>query len=249
MTWPRPHWSGAIILVAVALTLTCATASHPAAAAPVTTSDVYRNVAKALDRSGQTFVERSTIAMMTTDTSKSTRTATTTTERVWADARNNRTRAESLGQPTVIGAVINSKRVHTTIEGSPGQNRPPETCHGASATVSFVLQCPGTPTADNRSVQSVTSGRWHGRNAVVLVTKQTVGRGTSVDEQFTYRLYLDPQTWLPLARTMTGIPTASDPLRRDSNGPVRSTFVKTARLPGSFFSAASIDKWVSSPTP
>jgi hypothetical protein len=79
-----------------------------------------------------------------------------------------------------------------------------------------------------------------------LVTKTTVGRGTSIDEQLTYRLYLDPKTWLPFARTMTGIPTTTDPLRRDSNGPVRSTFVETAHLPGTFFTAASIDNWVSS---
>jgi hypothetical protein len=256
----RRHWSGAIILVVMVLTLTCsnsslrwivtragAATSQHAAATQVTTSDVYRNVGKALDRSGQTFVERSTIATVTTDTSKSTKTATTTTERVWADARNNRARVESLGQPTVAGVVVDSKRVHTTISGSSeGQNKAPATCHGASATVSFVLSCPDRPTDDERSVQSVTSGRWHGRNAVVLVTKEIVGRGTNIDERFTYRLYLDPKTWLPFARTVAGVPTTTDPLRRDSNGPVRSIFVETAHLPSSFFTAASIDRWVSS---
>jgi hypothetical protein len=246
-TWPRRQWSGAIILVVVVLMLTGAATSRPAAATPVTASDVYRNVAKALDRSGQTFVERSTIATMTTDTSTSTKAATTTTNRVWADARNNRTRAESLGQPTVAGAVLDSKRVHTALSGmSPGQNTSPATCHGASATVSFVLSCPERPTADDRSVQSVTLGRWRGRDAVVLMTKRIVGRGSTIDERFTYRLYLDPTTWLPFARTMTSIPTTTDPLRRESNGPVRSTFVDTAHLPASFFTASSIDTWVSS---
>jgi hypothetical protein len=235
------QWPGAIILVVVVLTLACAATSHPVAAMPVSTSDVYRNVAKAIDRSGQTFVERSSIKTMITDTSKSTKTATTTTERVWADVRNNRTRGESLGQPLVVGAVINSKREHTASSGmSPGQNTAPTTCQGASATVSFVLSCPDPESAG--SAQSVTSGRWHGRNAVVLATNV----GPNTDEQVTYRLYIDPKTWLPFAKTSTAISKTSDHFRRDSSGPISSTFVKTAHLPRSFFTAASIDKWVSS---
>jgi hypothetical protein len=118
----------------------------------------------------------------------------------------------------------------------------PTTCHGASATVSFVLSCPDRESAANGSVQSVKSGRWHGRLGVVLETKL----GPNADQRVTYRLYLDPKTWLPFARTSTAITNTSDHVRADSSGPINSTFVKTASLPKSLFTTASIDRWVSS---
>jgi len=238
-----PRWSGAVLLAVVVLTLACAATSEPATATPVTTGDVYRNVAKAIDRSGQTFVEGSSIKTMITHTSKPAKGATTTTERLWADARNNRARLESLGQPTVAGVVVNSMREHQVLNGmSPGQNTVPTTCHGASATVSFVLSCPDPESAANGSVQSVKSGRWHGRLGVVLETNV----GPNADQRVTYRLYLDPKTWLPFARTSTAITKTSDHVRRYSSGPINSTFVKTASLPKSLFTAASIDRWASS---
>jgi hypothetical protein len=209
-----------------------------------TTSDVYSNVGKALDRSGQTFVERWTI----TSAATATQPATTTNERTWADANGNRARVENVSEIHRIGAVVDSTRVHTAISGSSGgQNRAPTICHGASATVSFVLSCPGPSTAREQISQTVRSGRWHGRTAVVLVTSETFRRGTNVDERIVGSVYLDPKTWLPFARQIVSSGAASDPAR--SEGRVRSSFVDTKSLPHSFFTAESMDRWASSPPP
>ena len=78
------------------------------------------------------------------------------------------------------------------------------------------------------------------------MTTATLLRGTAVDERLVQSLYLDPETWLPFAKTITGVPTANNPMRSREQGRVRSTFVKTKTLPRSFFTAASIDAWVMS---
>lgn len=110
---------------------------------------------------------------------------------------------------------------------------PSQACYGASEAVSAVLGCPGFL---EDSTTTVEWGALDGETAIVLVT---IGTSRGSDETFTFttKLYLDPETYLPVHGTIEGTHTYG-PVRTETT--YQHEFIPRDSLPADFFDPASL---------
>lgn len=112
----------------------------------------------------------------------------------------------------------------------------PWRCHGAGIAASAVLGCPG-PT--ERSTTEVQFGDYAGQSAIILVT---TGSWSSSDarHQFTKRLYLDPDTYLPRALESEGQVDFGQVKPTFERRVYRHEFIALGAMPNDFFDPAAI---------
>jgi hypothetical protein len=150
--------------------------------------------------------------------------------------------------------VVDGTRHSAIRSGETFESAAVATCHGASIAASALLNCPRNDSS-LRVAQTVTTGHFNGRPAVVLVTTTNpVGEPVSVRS----RLYLDAKTFLPIGARATskagGVVTngsastfvVQDIVRRST---FRHNFVADANMPADFFNRASVDSWAASHEP
>jgi hypothetical protein len=161
------------------------------------------------------------------------------TTQQWVDERRNVARQEAelgpLGRVVTLLAgearYVREKDGRFTV--TPARSW---TCHGAGVAASAVLGCPG-PT--ERSHTEVQQGRYDGRPAIVLVT---TGTSSGSDElfSFTKRLYLDPDTHLPLALESEGQVDFGQVRPTRERRIYKHGFIAADAVPPDFFDPASI---------
>ncbi len=110
------------------------------------------------------------------------------------------------------------------------------TCHGVGIAASAVLGCPG-PT--EQSTATVERGQHDGKPAVVLVT---VGTSRGSDETFTFtnRLYLDPDTFLPVSLEGGGQVDMGQIKPTRERRTYAHEFVAAGGVPADFFDPAAL---------
>lgn len=110
------------------------------------------------------------------------------------------------------------------------------TCNDTGVAASAVLGCPG---ATEHSTTEVQHGAYAGRPVLILVT---TGASSGSDQTFTFtrRLYLDPDTALPLAMESDGEVDFGEQRPTRERRVYRHEFVATDGLPASFFDPVSI---------
>jgi hypothetical protein len=197
--------------------------------------ELYARVAEAITRPGQVYH-----AVMEVEQEGGPFSYSGTVE-TWLDTKRDVARQQA---EFLIGEQ--AKRSRTIIAGGALYRSPTEDqsssrveaprCYGGSASASSVLGCPG-PTEE--STKAVEAGEYGGKPVIVLVT---IGTSSGADETFTFtsRLYLDPETFLPIASETEGTMDYGDvyPLRGESH--FRTEFIAADSLPDDFFDPDSI---------
>jgi hypothetical protein len=209
------------------------TASSPTA--DLTVEEVYALFTEAITRPGHVYH-----AVVETDQEGGPSSYEGTIEH-WVDVEGDLARQESamtFGDGNTIraqGIVAGGARYRPASEGQPAGKVEASKCHGASAAVSSVIGCPG-PTEE--STRTAETGRYEGQDAIVIVT---TGTSYGSDEAFTFtsKLYLDSDTFLPIAREQTGTVDYGEVEPTRGLSRYQNDFVPADSLPDDFFDPAS----------
>jgi hypothetical protein len=213
-------------------------------------AQVYQRVQQAISRPGLLY--HATIHMWARGPiPNGAMAAYTSTITQWVDARRNVAREEivaigAAGKPltqtrqttimTAQGRYIHQPggQVFWT---SPGA----ATCPGATLAASAVLSTFGCSPYTEQSTTVVQQGRYGGHAAIVLISSGTSSGGDGSVASIS-RLYLDPHTFLPIARETTGQmnfgPGQIQPMR--VRWVYAHTFVPAHAVSGRFFDPAAI---------
>lgn len=132
--------------------------------------------------------------------------------------------------------IIGNASYRSATEDQPSSRVEAVGCYGVSAAASSALGCPG-PTEE--SVKTVEAGRYEGKDAVVIVTTGT-SRGSDETFAFTTNLYLDGDTFLPMAAESEGTMDYGEIVPTSSVSRLSTDFVPADSLPDDFFDPASI---------
>lgn len=223
MTVRTCRWAVFTLALAIVLVAACGQATPPGAppaTAPsasgtptaLTVDEVYRRVERTLRQPGRLYH-----ATVRVEADAGFFASTAALER-WVDASRDVAREEGAYElraaegPGPAGRPAGRTDRRTALLTASGQYvREPDgqvratsirlwTCHGVGIAASVVLGCPG-PT--EQSTATVERGQHDGKPAVVLVTAGT-SRGSDETFTFTNRLYLDPDTFLPVSMEGAG---------------------------------------------
>ncbi len=162
---------------------------------------------------------------------------------IWLDAATGRARAEidiafSTGVVRHAAWIIDGRTWYQTRDGEPPGKREASVCHGApDAAVSLLLACRGSLEQSTTSVELPLT--FDDQRAIALVTSGAA-RGAGEVQTFVDYLYLNAETYLPIALTTDGtidgeLSEQLHTIERFENG-----FVPKATLPANFFDAGSI---------
>ena len=162
---------------------------------------VYARMATSMSRPGEIY--QPTISIIETQGEFT----FTTRVRASIDVANSSARGEmeAVFSPENVKRttwIINGRRYHQTLEYDPTFLREATTCRGASdPLVSILIACRG------ENEQGVTTtlmdADYHGQPAIAMLTLGGVSSPTS-RSSFTDTLFLDPQTYLPIAQEGSG---------------------------------------------
>ena len=156
----------------------------------------------------------------------------------WADGRANVAREEVRFEDGKTFSIYTDAALVIREAGGYVLDSPPEhwMCYGAGAATSALLGCPGPV---DRFAAEGRTGRYKGAPVLILVTDVTV-HGADTLTEFTRRLYLNPNTYLPIALESSGEHTYvyTEPIYE------RRTYVEEAvgpaDLPAGFFDPDSL---------
>ena len=207
----------------------------PAADVP-TLEEIYAGASETLRQAGMIYH-----ATILTEGAEDSFIRGQTSER-WVDASQNVAREDATQrlyfQEEVVFdvMVIDVGGSRHTLYREPEQRldeSPSQACYGAIEAVSSVLGCPGFL---EDSTTTVEWGTYDGQAAIVLVT---IGTSRGSDESFTFttRLYLDPDTYLPLREETEGTHTYG-PVKTETT--YQHEFIPADTLPASFFDPATL---------
>ncbi len=210
---------GAFVVRPSGITPAPSVASSPEAYGP-SVERVYERVAGALARPG--LVYHATI-----DGGPGGR------REIWVDARRDVAREE----PNVYreGVAI------TSGGGSYSRvaERQSHRCYGANTTTSLLLTCPFPGEKESRA--EVEHGSYDARSAIVLVRGGKYSSG-EWPASYTQRVYLDSETFLPIAREFESLVEAGERSERNSiHERYRHEFIAVGSLPDGFFDPSSIN--------
>ncbi len=122
-------------------------------------------------------------------------------------------------------------------EDHPSSRVEARTCHGVSAAVGEILGfCPGYT---EESTKTVEAGRYEDQDAILIVTTGT-SYGSDETFVFTSNLYLDSDTFLPIALEQTGTVDYGEVESTRGLSRYENDFVPGDSLPDDFFHPASI---------
>ncbi len=172
------------------------------------------------------------------------------TFQTWVDAREPVARLEFEGEYTSMEegktlsgtshVIIRDGSEYSTSEGEVGQDEPraveAEGCYGQPEAIAVVIGCPG-PT--ETSTTSVEWGTQDGQPVLVLVTAGET-RGSDEVTSFLRRVYVDPDTFLPLFSEEEGVFDTGDGVLEFIVFEYEHEFVKRSALPEDFFELTAI---------
>lgn len=162
---------------------------------------------------------------------------------IWLDPAATRARGEidiafSTGAVRRATWIIDGRAWYHTQDGEPPGKRKANVCHDApDAAVSLLLGCRGSLEQSTTSVESPLT--FDERRAVALVTSGSA-RGAGEVQTFVDHLYLDAETYLPIALTTDGTidGAVSEQLHTDAR--FENNFIPKAALAVDFFDPGSI---------
>jgi hypothetical protein len=204
--------------------------------ADLSVQEVYARFAEAITRPGHVYHAEVEISQ---DAGLFSYDATT---EYWVDAERDLARQETEGalqdgqtqrsQTIIAGGA----RYRSATEDQPSTKVQARACHGANAAIASVIGCPG-PTEE--STKTVETGRYENKAAIVVVT---TGTSSGEDESFTFtqRLYLDEETFLPIAAQSEGTVDYGEVEQTSGLSRYRNDFLPADSLPQDFFDPASI---------
>lgn len=210
------------------------TADQPAV--DLSVEEVYARFAEAITRPGHVYHAEVEISQ---DAGLFSYDATT---EYWVDAERDLARQETEaalqdGQTQRSQTIIaGGARYRSATEDQPSTKVEARACHGANAAIASVIGCPG-PTEE--STKTVEPGRYEGREAIVVVTTGTL-HGSDETFTFTQRLYLDSETFLPIAAQSEGTVDYGEVEQTSGLSRYRNDFLPADSLPQDFFDPASI---------
>lgn len=228
-----------VIVVATATLLMVRVASHRQMAAPPDSlEELYRRVGTQIGRPG--YVLQQT-ARTETDAGQYSHSAT---REQWIDPRGNAVRMEWTYSPKT-GGESRKQLIITT--GEVRVSRDPDgtltdvdpkgfACYGASVSVSAVLGCP-LPTEDSST--RIETGAYEGRPVLVLIKAGTFST-SDTNEEFTERMYVDPESLLPIASEREGTLDYGEKVRERVVTTYEHRFVEATALPEDYFDPRSI---------
>lgn len=231
------NWILALIVFAAPILGACA---ETGLGAPPSVEEVYRRAGESLNRPGSLYH-----MIIETQQDAGEFSYQGTTEQ-WIDASQDVARTEYRltfkGQTTRGKAFTETAIIRADgryVRDSDGEVRalPPPICHGASVAASTVLGC---PSFSGRSSATVERGDYQGRPAIVLVTTDDV-HGSDERTNSTRRVYLDPDTFLPIASEQQGTIDYGPTVPLHARSTYQSAFIATGTVSPDFFVLASID--------
>ncbi len=228
-----------MLVVAVAALLMVRFEDRQQTAAPPTSlEDLYRRVGIQIDRPGHVLQQTARTEMDAGQFSHS------ATQEQWIDPRGNAVRMEWTYSPKVGGEshkeliiTTGEVRVSRNPDGTLTDVDPKQfACYGASVSVSAVLGCP-LPTEDTNT--RIEKGTYEGRPLLVLIKTGTLS-SSDTNEEFTERMYLDPQSLLPMASEREGTLDYGERVPLRARTTYEHQFVEEGSLPEDFFKPSSI---------
>lgn len=204
--------------------------------ADLSVEEVYARFAEAITRPGHVYHAEVEISQ---DAGLFSYDATT---EYWVDAERDLARQETEaalqdGQTQRIQTIIaGGARYRSATEDQPSTKVEARACHGTNAAIASVIGCPG-PTEE--STKTVETGRYENKAAIVVVTTGTFS-GSDETFTFTQRLYLDDETFLPIAAQSEGTVDYGEVERTSGLSRYRNDFLPADSLPQDFFDPASI---------
>jgi hypothetical protein len=202
---------------------------------PRTPEEVYVRVGRALDRPGFVYHDTVTTEYDYPPLLKSWE-GESRFER-WVDAGRDLAREERRyprGSGVWRAITAGGGRYIQTSRGIPNVAEA-ERCRGGSPTTSTVLDC--TRQIDKKSMR-VEAGEYEGKAAVVLVQNGT-SYGSDETVRYTERLYLDPNTYLPIAKLMEGEMDYGEVAKLSARSTYSHEFIPADSLPAAFFDPRS----------
>ena len=198
----------------------------------LTVEQVYGQVAEALTRPGEIYHAVIEAEANLGETSQD------GTEEYWVDAGRDLARLERSSLEEEDTSIASAGAVY--FGGSPvrerlSSKRPADLCHGANSAVSLLLQCKG----EDEKASSVEFGRYRDQDALVIKS-DVVTEGEDQTIRFTQRLYVDRNTFLPLAVEIEGTYETDVVESLYALGQYRGDFVSLDSLSPDFFDPASI---------
>lgn len=253
------RWTVLTLALALVLAAACGQTrppGSPPAAAPaapgtpatMTVDEAYRRAERTLRQPGHLYH-----ATVRVEADAGGFASASTTER-WVDAERDIAREEGTyelraaeGAGAVGGSAGRIDRRTALLTASGRYVREPDgqvratpirlwTCHGVGVAASAVLGCPG-PT--EQSTATVERGEYGGKPTVVLVTVGT-SRGSDETVSFTNRLYLDPESFLPVSLEGAGQVDMGQIKPTRERRTYAHEFVAAGGVPADFFDPAAL---------
>lgn len=226
-------------LALVAMAPSCGSASPRAVATPLAPSprDVYARMAAALTQPDAVFH-----AVLQSTSTEGPHSVTRRSE-IWLDLASQRARSEIGITFEGIGTshatwLIDGATWYQTQSGAAPRKREATVCHGApDAVMSLLLECHGFFEQSATTVEQPLTFDDH--PALALVTTGNV-RGAGENQSFEDHLYIDAETYLPIAFTSDGIVEGASSVAVHTIERFENTFVPVASLAPDHFAPASI---------
>jgi len=210
-------------------------AEQPPDVSGLTVDDVYARMVEAARRPGHVFHQIRNIEL---DAGPLSYTGAT---KVWVDAQKDVARQENefvLAGETHRSRVVIAGGARYEEEESAGTavKREAAMCRGTGAALALVVDCPGPLEEQSESIES---GDYHGRPVVVLAA-WSVSHGSDETWTMMMRIYLDPETFLPIAAEGTGTLDTGEAYPATVHVRYRHDFIPASSLASDFFDPASI---------